>query len=132
MHARIDLFHANEDHASHVFSCCRSFVPHPIVGFVFITILLSAFSIRVHKQVSDSSEVSFAVVTSAGDTKSEGVSHNIDQTAEVVYVYNPALVYGFAIGGGLIVVIGVVACIAAVAVPKCKKKNNNRVHAGQY
>lgn len=80
-------------------------------------------------KVSENSNFSFAVITSSGETKKSGENYNVNQ-GQVVYVFNPALVYGFAVGGTLIAVIGIGACVAAIVVPKClaKKKRNTKIH----
>jgi len=86
-------------------------------------------------KVTESSEFSFAVITSSGETKSTGgTSYNVNQN-RVKYVFNPALVYGFAIGGTLIALIGIGACLSAILIPKCLKKRekkNAKVHVEQY
>ena len=90
----------------------------------------------VNQQVTESSDFSFAVITSSGETKSTGGAYNINQDSQnVVYVFNPALVYGFAVAGSLVGVIGIGACVAAIVVPKClksKQKKNPKVHTEEY
>jgi len=88
-------------------------------------------------KVPESSDFSFAVITSSGETKSTGgTSYNVNQNQNgVVYVFNAALVYGFAIGGTLIAVLGIGACLTAILIPKylkSREKKHAKVHVAQF